>query len=362
MLPKAGEVSLNGPQTPFEAARYRIEASRETSPAARPDLEGWLHFSRLAQEVGIESVLISYSRYEPEPLLTACAIGHAVNKLKFIVAFRSGLMLPTSFVQQINTLSSLIQGRVAVNIVAGSSTAEQHGYGDFLLHDERYERTEEFLRVCNSFWRSKDEVDFEGKYYRVEKAKLNTPFCPQHRSSPEIYVSGHSERSEALAYSQGTCWLRVADTPEKLQPAVARMRARGIEICLRLCLVCRSSREEAVRAVESLLPADSSESTIALKDDSSMYREGARISRDEYWLNRGLWTGLVPHYGPVWTTLLGTSRELADAFLAYKRIGVTQFIISGWPEVDEMLRFGSDVLPLIRDAEREERTASVSVR
>src|SRR5262249_10850987 len=159
------------------------------------------HFCRRAEEAGIESVLISYSRYEPEPVVVSCALGEAVDKLKFIIAFRSGLMLPTSFVHQINTLSALIQGRVAINIVAGSSTVEQHGYGDFLSHDERYERTEEFLQVCNSFWRSNGELDFEGKYYQVEKARLNTNFSAPDRSSPEIYVSGHSERSEALACS-----------------------------------------------------------------------------------------------------------------------------------------------------------------
>jgi alkanesulfonate monooxygenase len=60
----------------------------------------------------------------------------------------------------------------------------------------------------------------------------------------------------------------------------------------------------------------------------------------------------VPHYGPVWTTLLGTPRELADAFLAYKRIGVTEFIISGWPETDEVVLFGKEILPLVREAER----------
>ena len=37
---------------------------------------------------------------------------------------------------------------------------------------------------------------------------------------------------------------------------------------------------------------------------------------------------------------------------AAKRIGVTQFIISGWPKLDEMVIFGREVLPLVRDAEQ----------
>ena len=351
MLPKGGEVAM---KTAKEAARYRIMSTSSTSPSPRPDLEGWLHFARNAEESGIESVLISFSRYEPEPFMVSCALGQATKKLKFIVAYRSGLMQPTTFVQQMNTLSALIEGRVALNIVAGSSKVEQRGYGDFLEHDERYARAEEFLAACNSFWRAEGEVDFEGKYYRIERGKLHTPFLAPDRNAPEIYVSGHSEQSEQLACSQGSCWLRVADTPEKLQPAVTRVRALGIGVCLRLALICRPTREEAVRAVEALLPDDRKESTIILKDDSQMYREGTKVTSDECWLNRSLWTGLVPYYGPVWTTLLGSPKELAEAFLAYKKIGVTDFIISGWPEVDEMVLFGKEVLPLVREAERRE--------
>ncbi|HEX5732708.1 MAG TPA: LLM class flavin-dependent oxidoreductase [Blastocatellia bacterium] len=352
MLPKGGEVALNAPQTAKEAARYRILSTTSTSPAARPDMKGWVHFARQAEEAGIDSVLISFSRYEPDSLLASCALGRATKKLKFIAAFRAGLMQPTSFVQQVNTVSGLIEGRVSLNIVAGSSTVEQHGYGDFLTHDERYARAEEFLAVCHAFWRGKAEVDFDGKYYRVEQGKLHTPFLAPDRTAPEIYVSGHSEQSERLAYSRGSCWLRVVDTPEKLEPVVLRARSRGIGVCLRMGLICRPTREEAVTVAEALLPDDRNESTTSLKDDSQMYKEGATVARDSYWLNRSLFTGFVPHYGPVWTTLLGTPSELADAFLAYKRIGVTEFIISGWPEVDEVAHFGREVIPLVREAER----------
>jgi alkanesulfonate monooxygenase len=347
MLPKGGEVMLDGRQTPLEAARYRIESMSTDSPAPKPDLKGWTHFARRAEAAGIDSVLISFSRYEPDPFLVSCALGQAVRKLKFIIAYRSGLMQPATFVQQMNTASALVQGRVSFNIVAGSTSEEQLGYGDFLSHDERYERAEEFLAVCNAFWATDGEVNFKGKHYCVEQGRLATPFTGTDRRRPEIYVSGHSERSETLAYSQGSCWLRVAEAPEKLAPIVARARPRGIGVCLRLCLICRPSREEAVRVAESLLPVDRGESTTTLKDDSQMYREGKRIKSDEHWLNRSLWTGLVPHYGPVWTTLLGTPREIADVLLEYERIGVTEFIISGWPEVDTVDVFGREVLPLL---------------
>lgn len=332
----------------------RVLTTRSASPAALPDMEGWLRFARNAEEAGIESVLLSFSRYEPDTFFIACAVGQATEKLKFIAAYRLGLMQPAMFVQQVNTLSGLIGGRIALNIVAGSSPPEQRGYGDFLEHDERYARAEEFLKVCRSFWRNDGDVDFEGKYYRLERGRLLTPFLAPDRTTPEIYVSGQSEAGQRLAINQSSCWLRLIDTPEKLSRSVAHFRESGVEVCLRLCVICRSSREEAIKAAMSMLPGEdiSKEERGILRRSDSQTLKGALAAADDVgWMNRNLWAGLVPYYGSSAITLLGSPKELADIFLEYKRIGVTQFIIAGWPKLDEMLIFGREVLPLIRRAE-----------
>jgi len=349
MLPKGGEVAMKTAQE-----TNRVLTTRSASPAALPDMEGWVKFARCAEESGIESVLLSFSRYEPDTILIACAIGRETSKLKFIVAYRMGLMQPTTFVQQINTLSGLISGRVALNIVAGSSTAEQHGYGDFLEHDERYARAEEFLGICRSLWSTNGEIDFEGKYCRVEHAKLNTPFLAPDRNAPEIYVSGHSEPAQRLALTRGSSWLRLIDTPEKLAPLVGRFRDQGIEVSLRLAIICRSTHEEAVKAGKAMLPDEEisrQERTILSTSDSQTLKQALAAADDVGWLNRNLWAGLVPNYGSSAMTLLGSPQDLAEIFLEYKRIGITQFIISGWPKLDEMVIFGREVLPLIRRAE-----------
>ena len=355
MLPKAGEVLLDAQQTPQAAASYRIQSTNVASPASQPDKKGWLHFAKKAEEAGIDSVLISFSRFEPDPLIVSCALGRATKKLKFILAYRSGLIQPTLFVQQINTLSALIEGRVACNLVAGSSRLEQQGFGDYLPHDERYARTEEFLSVCRAFWRAEGEVTFEGKYYRVEQGKVHTPFVAPDRKAPEIYVSGHSDAAERLALTQRCCLLRVADSPDNLRCSVERMRQHGIEVCLRACILCRPSREEAISVAESFLSQSNVVSqcrNIGLKDDSQMHRQASDVFNGESKRSNGcLWTGLVPYFGPVWTTLLGTPADIAAALLEYKAIGLTQFILSGWPELDTMIDFGREVLPLVRDAE-----------
>jgi len=249
MLPKGGEVAMKTAQE-----TNRVLTTLSSSPAALPDMQGWVKFAQSAEQSGIESVLLSFSRYEPDTILIACAVGAATASLKFIVAYRMGLMQPTTFVQQINTLSGLIGGRVALNVVAGSSAAEQRGYGDFLDHDERYARAEEFIVICRGLWSRKGEVNFTGKYCRVEGARLNTPFLAPSRMFPEIYVSGHSEQAQRLALVCGSSWLRLIDTPEKLAPSVSSFRAHGIEVSLRLAIICRETHEEAVKAARAMLP------------------------------------------------------------------------------------------------------------
>jgi alkanesulfonate monooxygenase len=354
MLPKGGEVKINKIQTPKEAARYRLDAPRNSSPANSPDMEGWQYFARKAEEAGIDSLLISFSCFEPDPVVVACALGGVTKKLKYIVAFRSGLMQPPAFVQQINTLSGLIDGRVLLNTVAGSSIKEQRSYGDFLDHDQRYDRAGDFLSVCNALWKNKNEVDFSGKHYQISKGKVFTPFKSSDRKTPEIFVSGHSEAARQLAVSQGTCWLRVIDTPEKLAPTVAKVRAQGIEVCLRLCIICRPTREEAISVINEILEntnSDEKDINLPVRNDSQMYQEAAKSSKG-IWLNDNIWAGFTPHFGPVWTTLVGTPEQIVNAFMEYKKIGVSQFIISGWPELNELDIFGQEVLPAFRAAEK----------
>lgn len=352
MMPKGGEVNMKTAQE-----TSRVATTQTGSAAALPDMEGWLRFAHCAEEAGIESVLLSFSRYEPDTIFVACAVGQATRKLKFIVAYRLGLMQPTTFVQQINTVSGVIGGRVSLNIVAGSSPVEQRGYGDFLDHDERYARAEEFLQVCRAFWANNGEVNFSGKYCRIEHGKLFTPFLAPDRTMPEIYVSGHSEQAQHLALSQGSCYLRLIDTPEKLAPIVARFRQAGVEVCLRLCVVCRPTHEEALAAAHSLLPPEEierQERRILTSSDSTTLKDALATADNVGWLNRNLWAGLVPHYGSSAMTLVGTPQDLAVALLDYKRIGVTQFIIAGWPKLDEMMIFGREVIPRVREAESHE--------
>ena len=49
------------------------------------------------------------------------------KRVTLMVTCRSGLLSPTLFVQQVNTLSALTNGRGSINMVAGHTPSEQRG-------------------------------------------------------------------------------------------------------------------------------------------------------------------------------------------------------------------------------------------
>jgi alkanesulfonate monooxygenase len=50
--------------------------------------------------------------------------------------------------------------------------------------------------------------------------------------------------------------------------------------------------------------------------------------------------------------LVGTPAEIAGALGEYRRVGVSQFIFSGWPDRETMQVFGEQVVPLVRADEQ----------
>jgi alkanesulfonate monooxygenase len=325
-----------------------------------PDLEAQSRFCHEAEEAGIHGLLTDFSASRPDPIILATALGLACRKVQFIVAYRSGLMSPTTFVQQINTVAAVLDGRLSLNIVVGHSPEEQAYYGDLLPRPERYARTNEFLEVCLALWQQNGPVTYRGNYYALQNACLKTPFASPERASPEIFIAGGSPEAQDLAIQRGTTWMRMGDTPENVREGALRVLASGKQVGLRMAIIARPTREEAVAAahhlVETLDPslgARQNEEEFVRRSDSVSIKNTYELAGKTEWPKPYLWMGAVRTHGPATVCLVGSPQELADAFMEYKRIGISQFILSGWPKLEEMVYFGREVLPLVRRRERE---------
>jgi alkanesulfonate monooxygenase len=334
-------------------------ASARAEMSALPELGLLARFCRHAEECGIESLLVAIGFHRPDPIALATALGVLTTKIKFMVAVRSGLLQPTLFVQQVNTVAALTGGRVCINVVAGHTPEEQGYYGDFLDHDERYARTDEFLAVCRALWRREGEVDFTGRHFRVEKARLNLGFQAPDRSVPEIYLGGSSEAAERLAARHADCLWRLPDAPGRIAGGARRLIEGGTEVGLFLSLLVRPTREQAVADARALLASlgdrpRRSHEEFARRSDSVAFRSSYELAEGlgSEWLTPTLWTGAVPYLGSIAMSLVGSPEDVADALLEYHAAGVSQFLLAGWPDFEEMTIFGRDVLPLVRARER----------
>lgn len=346
---------------------YRRSQATRTM-AGIPSFEAQLELCRLAEELGIESMLMAIGFTRPDPLLLSLALGQRTERIKFMVACRAGLVTPTLFVQQINSLASIIGDRVLLNLVAGHTPKELKYYGDFLAHDERYARSGEFLSVCSAFWNpGKNAVDFDGKYYKIVNGKLGTPYASERPMGPEIYVGGNSEQAADLAVHHASCLWCFPDAPEKLASRVDAVTSRGVEVGLLVALIVRSTREEALEHAQQLISGFGEDAQVhnrqfIKQSDSVAFRRTSALARSTTWVTDCLWTGAVPYLGAPAICLVGSAAEVADAILEYKSIGISQFLFLGWPDREEIRHFGDQLLPLVREREAGEASSVSAAR
>ena len=111
------------------------------------------------------------------------------ERLKFLVAFRPGLLSPTLAAQMAATFQRLSGGRLLLNVVTGGESHEQRAYGDFLDKDARYARADEFLDVVRGAVARRDRRPRRRAPPRRE-ARLHRLPDPV----PPIYFGGSSRR------------------------------------------------------------------------------------------------------------------------------------------------------------------------
>ncbi|MDJ0838286.1 MAG: LLM class flavin-dependent oxidoreductase [Acidobacteriota bacterium] len=319
-----------------------------------PSLEAQEALCRKAESCGIETMLMAIGFTRPDPLLLATSLGLRTKSIGFMVACRAGLVSPTLFTQQLNTLSQLLLGRICINMVSGHTPGELRGYGDFQDHDARYRRTAEFLAVCRGLWRQKP-FDYHGEFYRVEQARVHTPF---HGGAPEIFVGGNSEEAFQLAAEHADCLWRFPDAPEVIAAESAPLLRTGTQVGLLVSLIARPTREQAHAAARASIKPFSEETlavhrNFANKSDArgfrSVYR---RAEHADAWITPTLWTGAVPYLGAPAIALVGSYDDIARDLWEYREAGVRQFLFMGRPDIEEMDRFGRQILPRIRARER----------
>ncbi|MFF8874971.1 LLM class flavin-dependent oxidoreductase [Streptomyces massasporeus] len=321
----------------------------------RPPTVAYLsQIARAAEEVGFAGALTPTGAWCEDAWLTTAMVAQHTERLKFLVAFRPGLISPTLAAQMAATFQRQTGGRLLLNVVTGGENKEQRAFGDFLDKDDRYRRTGEFLQVVRELWRGRT-VDLHGEHVRVEDAALARVPDPV----PEVYFGGSSPIAGEIAARHVDVYLTWGEPPAQVAEKIARLRslaaARGrtLRFGIRLHVITRDTAEQAWAEADRLLDGFDPETVasvqagLARSESEGQQRmlalHGGR--RDRLEIHPNLWAGIGLVRGGAGTALVGSHEEVAERIREYHALGIDEFILSGYPHLEEAYWFGEGVLP-----------------
>lgn len=315
-----------------------------------------------AEQMGFEGALVPTGAWCEDAWVTTAMLVQSTRRLKFLAAFRPGLMSPTLAAQMAATFQWQSQGRLLLNVVTGGEAHEQRQYGDFLDKDGRYARCDEFLSIVRSLWADEGPVDFAGTHLSVENASLQRRPDP----APPLYFGGSSPAAGAVAAKHVDTYLTwgepVPAVAEKLRwiRSLAQQQGRPMRFGIRLHVISRDTSEaawaEAQRLLDRLDPDTVARVQANLRRSDS---EGQRRMLDLHGGSHGgaadsltvapnLWAGVGLARGGAGTALVGSHAEVAERIEEYADLGISEFVLSGYPHLEEAYWFGEGVLPLLR--------------
>ncbi|HEY1858327.1 LLM class flavin-dependent oxidoreductase [Acidocella sp.] len=315
--------------------------------------------ARSAEQLGFVSALTPTGAWCEDAWLATAMLTEVTESLKFLVAFRPGLIAPTLAAQMASTYQNYSNGRLLLNVVVGGEPHEQRAYGDFLPKDERYERAGEFLQIVRALWQG-GPVDYEGKHFRIEGATL--PRLPT--IIPPLYFGGSSQAAGPVAAQHTDVYLTWGEPPADVAKKIAWIRGlaeaegRNVRFGIRLHIITRDTSEAAWAETRRLLAAIDPE-TVAKMQAGFARSESvgqARMvalhqgARDNLEVAPNLWAGFGLVRGGAGTALVGSHAEVAERIKEYADLGITEFVLSGVPHLEEAYWFGEGVLPLLQQA------------
>ncbi|WP_349570511.1 FMNH2-dependent alkanesulfonate monooxygenase [Azotobacter salinestris] len=329
------------------------------SSAGRPATNEYMRqIAVTAESLGYDGLLIPTGSSCLDPWITAASLAPVTSRIKLLVALRTSVSGPTATARQAATLDQALKGRLLLNVVPGGDATELAADGVFLGHDERYEAADEVLTVWRDLLQGKT-VDFAGKHVTVEGAKNFFP--PVQKPYPPLYFGGSSPAAHELAAKHVDAYLSWGEPPAAVAEKIADVRERAkkygrtVRFGVRLHVIVRETNEEAWAAAERLIShLDDETIAKAQANYASMDSEGQRRMaalhggrRDRLEVSPNLWAGVGLVRGGAGTALVGDPQTVAARLKEYADLGVDSFVLSGYPHLEEAIRFAELVFPLL---------------
>lgn len=333
-----------------------------------------LDFARTHEAAGFDMVLTGYSSSTPDGFEVAGYAAAHTERLGYLIAHRPGFVAPTLAARKAATLDQLTNGRIALHIITGGNDIEQRQDGDWLDHDARYRRTDEYLDVMRRIWTETEPFDHDGEFYRLQAA-FSQARCRQIPHVP-LFFGGASEAALDAASRRADLFALWGEPRASIAERIADVRRRvstagrdpaGMRFSLSARPILADTEAKAWARAEEILSRvqRATAGRITPGVPTRPQSEGAwrllRFAAEGNVHDERLWMPIAAASGASGSTtcLVGTPQEVADALLAYYDLGCGAFIIRGFDPLADAAEYGRELIPLVREGVAQRRRAAV---
>ena len=320
--------------------------------------------ARALEDHGWGGALIGAGWGRPDTFTLATALTARTTTFEPLIAIRPGYWRPANFASAAATLDHLSGGRVRINIVSGQDKLAAYGdsEGD---QAQRYARTKEFMRLVRRLWTETD-VTYEGEHFQVAGSTIEPRIKPRgERRHPRLYFGGASEAAERVAATEADVQLFWGEPRDGIAERIARLKQLSrdldrdlppLQFGLRITTLVRDTTEQAWADAEAKVEA------MKERGRGDQHRRARAIGQQRLLdlqqrgdvLDDNLYTapGRYGGGGAGTTWLVGSAEDVAASLRKYRELGITHFVLSDTPYLQEIRRQGDQLLPLLRDDQK----------
>jgi alkanesulfonate monooxygenase len=312
--------------------------------------------AQAVDDLGYTGALLPTGRSCEDAWVVASTLAAVTQKMRFLVAIRPGLMSPGVAARMAATFDRLSNGRLLINVVTGGDPVELAGDGVHLNHGSRYDLTDEFLTVWRAIT-SGEDTNFNGEYFNIQGGKLLFP--PVQTPYPPLWFGGSSAIAQKIAAKHVDTYLTWGEPPQQVAEKIDTVRrlaaaeGRSLKFGIRLHVVVRETQSQAWEAAENLIryvddEAISAAQKVYARLDSEGQKRMTQLhngSREALEISPNLWAGVGLVRGGAGTALVGDPETVAARMLEYADLGIDNFILSGYPHLEESYRVAELLFP-----------------
>ncbi|MGQ3048608.1 MAG: LLM class flavin-dependent oxidoreductase [Niveispirillum sp.] len=331
-------------------------------PDGIPYHDHLLEIARAAELAGFDGGLVPSFPNTDDPWVISAAIARRTKAFKFMIAFQPAWIDPAYAAKAAASLQRLSGGRLNFNIITGGGGPSQLWWGDRIAHDDRYNRTTEFLDVFKGLWEGKP-FSYQGKFFQLDNAQLPAPLAGQ--AFPSLYFAGSSNAALEAQGKHADFNLTHMEPLESLRIKFDRVRelaskeGRKVKPAVRFNILARETEEEAwdeVRRAWANVDWDERDRQLKARGRGdgigsplpphlipSRDKDPKDLQIDGFFSGLGVLGGQGTPLGVV-----GSYETAAERIDTLINLGVEGFILAGSPHLEEAYRIGEEVIPLVR--------------